>query len=139
MTRTTTVVLLLAGLAPSACAVDDAPLVLPEPVQQPSPFQYPEQLWDEGVEGQAVVMVHVTTEGDVDSVYVRTTSGHEEMDSSAVRGARDLRFTPGRRGPDPVEVWVRIPVRFSKSPPEQGDGMGGVDGDGDGRGQTGGE
>lgn len=138
MTRTATAIL-VAALTTSACAVEDAPLVLPEPIKQPSPFLYPERLWDEGVEGQAVVMVHVTEEGDVDSVYVRSTSGHEAMDSAAVAGARELRFRPGRRGVDAVEVWVRIPVRFSKTPPEQGDQVGGGEGDGDGRGQSGGE
>ena len=103
-------------LACASCA-SDAPLELPVPMDQESPFRYPESLWDEGVEGQAVVMVLVGAEGTVDSVYLRQTSGWEEMDSAAVRGARVLRFEPGRRGTDPVDVWVRLPVRFSKTPP----------------------
>lgn len=107
------------ALTCGACA-NDAPLELPVPMEQESPFQYPESLWDEGVEGQAVVMVLVGAEGTVDSVYVRQTSGFQEMDSAAVRGARVLRFEPGRRGTDPVDVWVRLPVRFSKSPPAAG-------------------
>jgi TonB family protein len=115
ITTTTTV-----ALACVACATD-APLELPVAMEQASPFVYPEQLWDRNVEGQAVVMVHVTPEGTVDSVYVRTTSGYEEMDSAAVVGARELRFQPGRRGEDAVDVWVRLPVRFSKSPPQPGE------------------
>ena len=112
---------LLLALIGSACA-NDAPLELPVPLPPAtSPFVYPEALWDEGVEGQAVVMVHVTTEGTVDSVYVRSTSGYAEMDSAALRGARELRFEPGRRGVDPVEVWVRLPVRFTKTPPGEND------------------
>jgi protein TonB len=110
--------LLLAALA--GCA-SDAPLVLPVPVEQESPFIYPEALWDEGVEGQAVVMVHVNEGGAVDSVYVRSTSGYEAMDSAALQGARVLRFEPGRRGAEPVPVWVRLPVRFSKTPPAPGE------------------
>ena len=108
---------LLVALA--ACASEE-PLVLPVAVEQETPFVYPEELWDENVEGQAIVMVHVTAEGGVDSVYVRSTSGYEEMDSAAVSGARELRFEPGRRGADPVDVWVRLPVRFTKSPPAEG-------------------
>lgn len=104
-------------LTHAACA-SDAPLELPVPMEQESPFLYPESLWDEGVEGQAVVMVLVGAEGTVDSVYLRQTSGWEEMDSAAVRGARVLRFEPGRRGDDAVDVWVRLPVRFTKTPPE---------------------
>lgn len=107
---------ILAVLLLGACG-SDAPLELPTPIEQASPFVYPESLWDEGVEGQAVVMVHVSAEGDVDSAYVRSTSGYAAMDSAAIAGAWLLRFTPGRRGEDPVGVWVRVPVRFSKSPP----------------------
>ena len=115
-----------AALSMAACG-SDAPLSLPVPIAQASPFVYPETLWDEGVEGQSVVMLHVTQAGAVDSVYVRSTSGYEEMDSAAVRGARELRFQPGRRGEDPVEVWVRLPVRFSKSPPAPGEEVEGAD------------
>ena len=114
-----TVAALGVALSCGACA-NDAPLELPVPMEQESPFQYPESLWDQNVEGQAVVMVLVGAEGAVDSVYLRQTSGWEEMDSAAVRGARVLRFEPGRRGADPVDVWVRLPVRFSKTPPAAG-------------------
>ena len=117
------------AVACAACA-SDAPLELPVAVDQPSPFVYPEELWDRNVEGQAVVMVHVTMEGTVDSVYVRSTSGYEAMDSAAVTGARELRFRPGRRGEDAVDVWVRLPVRFSKSPPEQVEETDGDEGQG---------
>ena len=109
------------ALALSACS-SDSPLVLPVAVEQETPFVYPEELWDEGIESQAVVMVHVTAEGTVDSVYVRTTSGYEAMDTAALRGARELRFEPGRRGEETVDVWVRLPVRFSRTPPAAGDG-----------------
>jgi TonB family protein len=102
----------------AAACTNDAPLALPVPVdRETSPFVYPEEMWDEGVEGQAIVMVHVSQAGDVDSVYIRNTSGYEALDSAAVQGARTLRFEPGRRGADPVDVWVRLPVRFSKTPP----------------------
>ena len=108
------------AVALTACG-GEAPLVLPVAIEQETPFVYPEELWDEGVESQAVVMVHVTAEGTVDSVYVRTTSGYEAMDTAALRGARELRFEPGRRGEKPVDVWVRLPVRFSRTPPAAGD------------------
>lgn len=135
MTRTLPA--LLAALTMIACAGEEAPLELPTPLLQETPFIYPEALWDEGVEGQAVVMLHVSAEGTVDSVYVRTTSGYEAMDAAAVEGAKAMRFTPGRRGPDPVDVWIRLPVRFSKTPPGPGEG-GGV-GEGGGAGEMRGE
>lgn len=108
-----------AALTLAACNGDE-PLELPAPIEQSSPFVYPEDLWDQGVEGQAIVMVHVSERGTVDSVYVRSTSGYESMDSAAVQGARTMRFRPARRGEDNVDAWVRLPVRFSKNPPAPG-------------------
>jgi len=107
-----TCVLLAAGCAAS----DDAPLSTAQPIYSgpaESPFRYPEALWDEGVEGETMLMVHVTPEGGVDSAYVERSSGRSAMDSAALAGAPALRFQPARRGSEAVDVWVRLPVRFS--------------------------
>lgn len=117
MARAAGALVLLVPIAAGACTTEEPPLELPTLVEAASPFVYPEDLWDANVEGQAVVMVHVTAEGAVDSVYVRSTSGYQAMDSAAAAGARQLRFNPGRRGEELVESWVRLPVRFSKAPP----------------------
>lgn len=83
------------------------------PVQQPgSPFHYPEELWDAGVEGETVLRLYVNEEGGVDTVRVERESGYAAFDSSALAGARDLRFNPARRGEAPVGVWVLLPVQF---------------------------
>lgn len=88
---------------------------LPEvpPRQLPgSPFHYPEELWDAEVEGETLLRLFVTGEGQVDSVRVERESGYPAFDSSAVAGAQDLRFEPARRGEQPVSVWVLLPVQF---------------------------
>jgi len=95
----------------------------PEPIPGESPFRYPIALWDARAEGSAVVMVHVTDMGGVDSVYVLESSGDPGFDSAALSGARELRFTPGRRGEDRVAMWARLPVHF-RLPPDSV--MGGV-------------
>lgn len=77
-----------------------------------SPFQYPEELWDAGVEGETTLRIFVTAQGSVDSVRVEQSSGHAAFDSSAVHGAQALRFEPARRGEEPVGVWVLLPVEF---------------------------
>lgn len=119
MTRGFTAATTLAGLALIGCdSGPEAPLVLPVPIAQESPFRYPESLWDEHVEGQVLLMVRVAENGAIDSVYVREGSGHAAMDSAAVAGARELRFEPGTRAGEPVPVWMRLPVRFSKAPPQ---------------------
>lgn len=100
----------------------------PEPITEPrslaleSPFEYPVELWDTGVEGESIVMVHVTDTGSVDSVYVLQRSSHEAFDSAAVVGAYELRFAPGRRGDERIAMWVRLPVRFQLQDPGAGGG-----------------
>jgi protein TonB len=77
-----------------------------------SPFHYPEELWDAGVEGETMLEIHVSRSGSVDSAKVHESSGHEEFDSAAVRGVSGLRFEPARRGDDSVAVTVLLPVQF---------------------------
>lgn len=103
------VLLPLAG----AC-LSDEPIRRPEPLVSGSPFRYPVELWDAGTEGETVLMVHITAVGEVDSAYVFRSSGHPEFDSAAVAGAYDLRFTPGRRGEERVDMWARLPVSFTR-------------------------
>lgn len=94
---------------------------LPEtaPVQLPgAAFHYPEELWDAGVEGETVLRLFVTEEGAVDTVRVERESGYAAFDSSAIDGARELRFEPARRGDAPVSVWVLLPVQFELPQPD---------------------
>ncbi|MCY3546318.1 MAG: energy transducer TonB, partial [Gemmatimonadetes bacterium] len=60
-------------------------------------------------------------EGGVDSVAVVESSGHAALDSAALLGARGMEFEPARRAGEPLRVWARVPVHFSKSaePPAQ--------------------
>ena len=93
-----------------------------EEIESPSPLSasvlidYPLDLWDQGIEGSSILRVRVTDVGDVDSVVVVESSGFASFDSSAVRGARTLRFSPARQGDKRIEVWAHVPVHFSKKP-----------------------
>ncbi len=99
---------LVAGCGP------EEPIELPRPVNAESPFEFPITLWDEGVEGETRLMVHVTTLGEVDTAYVKESSGYAEFDSAAVAGVGNLRFTPGRKGEKRVDRWVVLPVKFTR-------------------------
>jgi len=108
------------------CGGKEEPVELPRPLLAESPFEFPISLWDAGVEGETRLMVRVTALGEVDSVYVKESSGYPEFDSAAVAGAGNLKFIPGRRGEKRVAHWVVLPVRFTKDSasvtgaPEQG-------------------
>ena len=100
----------LAILAAQGCA-EPAPETPPRQLAG-SPFHYPEELWDAGVEGETLLRLFVNEDGRVDSTRVEESSGHAEFDSAAVAGSRDLRFEPALRAEERVGVWVLLPVQF---------------------------
>ena len=109
----------IALLAPAAVCVSAAaacerrPVVETEPVplQEPA-FQYPEDLWDAGVEGKTVLRIYIDTAGLVDTARVETPSQHAAFDSAALAGTGALRFEPARRDGAAVGKWVLLPVEF---------------------------
>ena len=100
--------LLLAGCGAGADVED------PTPLYGQVPVEYPLDLWDADVEGETLLRVRVTDTGSVDSVEVLEASGYPAFDSAAVRGARQLRYSPARRNGDRNSVWAKVPVRFTK-------------------------
>ena len=104
------------AIAAGAC-VSDEPVQQPTPLFEGAPFEFPMALWDRGAEGETILMVHITPVGTVDSAYVHESSGYAQFDSAAIAGAHLLRFTPGRRGDRRVDMWARLPVRFSRNAP----------------------
>ncbi len=105
--------LVLSALASSGCSGDRG-IERPRPLFDDSPVEYPLTLWDQGIEGSTLVRVLVNETGVVDSVVVVETSGHSAFDSAAVRGAKHMTFEPATRKGEPVRVWARVPVHFSK-------------------------
>ena len=99
----------------SGCSGDQE-IESPSPLSASVPIDYPLDLWDQGIEGSSILRVRVSDMGAVDSVVVMESSGYPAFDSSAVRGARRLRFSPARQGDKRIEVWAHVPVHFSKKP-----------------------
>jgi protein TonB len=99
----------LTTLAPTA-----ADTALPTVVSDTSPFAYPVELWDRGVEGETELMILVSEMGEVDSAYISKASGVEPFDSAALAGARRLQFSPARTGERRIAKWIRVPIRFSR-------------------------
>ena len=122
----------LAALAAlSGC--DSGPAVeSPRLLSDADAIVYPLEMWEQDAEGIAVVIALINEHGTVDSVRIVESSGHELLDSTAVRGAREMEFAPAVRDGEPVAVWTRLPVHFSKSADPEGasetTGAGSVDG-----------
>jgi protein TonB len=109
--RTGRYALPLAALLLAACGKEQ-PQTPPHQRAAGSPFHYPEELWDAGVEGETLLRIFVGEGGGVDTIRVERTSGYAAFDSSAVHGAREIRFDPAHRGTVPVGAWVLLPVQF---------------------------
>jgi protein TonB len=103
--------LLMLPLAAGCEEEEPVPEIPPRQVS-PSPFHYPEELWDAGVSGETLLRIFIGAGGGVDTVRVERSSGHTAFDSAAVRGARELRFEPATRGGEPQGTWRRLPVQF---------------------------
>jgi protein TonB len=116
MNPTRTLAALAVCLAATA-ACQRKPVVETEPVAlTPPAFQYPEDLWDAGVEGKTVLRILITEQGSVDSARVETPSGYAAFDSAALAGTSALRFDPAKRDGTPIRKWVLLPVEFDIAP-----------------------
>lgn len=78
---------------------------------------YPPQFRDAGIGGTAQVRLLIDRAGRVAEATIIRSSGYPEMDSAAVRVARDTRFAPARQGTDPVCITLGIPLTFSPEMP----------------------
>ncbi|MBK8323400.1 MAG: energy transducer TonB [Betaproteobacteria bacterium] len=89
----------------SAVVVPAAYLATPEPA-------YPASAREEGEEGIVLLKVRVSRSGLPEEIVLERSSGFRELDRAAVAGVKRWTFTPARRGAEPIEAWMRIPVRF---------------------------
>ncbi len=89
---------------------------VPVAINSESPFQYPADLYDQGVEGEVRLRLFVDDMGRVhpESTTVASSSGTPALDSAAVRGAALLRFAPAHKDGQPVGTAFYQPVIFRR-------------------------
>jgi len=89
---------------------------MPVAINGESPFQYPPELFDAGVEGEVRLRLFVDAMGRVvpESTRVSSSSGTPGLDSAALRGAAELRLAPGTRESGPVAMAFYQPVIFRR-------------------------
>lgn len=63
-------------------------------------------------EGQVMLRVLVSPEGQPTRVELRTSSGSDRLDRAAQEAVTRWRFVPARRGDVAVEAWVLVPIVF---------------------------
>ena len=90
------------------------PLVLAHPLYSVNPEpEYPPLARRRGLEGSVVLEVLVDEQGAVSELTVQRSSGHRLLDDAALKSVKTWRFEPGRRGGEPQEMKVLVPVRFA--------------------------
>lgn len=77
------------------------------------PPKYPQAARRRHYQGTVLLDVRVTPQGRAAEVKVIQSSGYPILDESALSTVRQWRFTPARRGMQPIEMWVEVPVRFA--------------------------
>jgi len=105
---------LRAATAPSALVAAER-IVAPEyraAYLQNTPPRYPASARRSGEQGTVYLHVLVTVDGRAAQVEVERSSGSKVLDRAALDAVRGWRFVPARRGVQPVEKWVGIPITY---------------------------
>src|SRR5688500_12754154 len=76
----------------------DRPDELPVMVNRDLPFRYPVALYARKVQGNVMLRLFVDRDGRIlaESTRVEESSGHNALDSAAVKGSQELYFIPAK-------------------------------------------
>jgi TonB family protein len=92
----------------------DAPDEKPRMLNEDLPFHYPPALYARKVQGNVTLRLYLDHAGEVmpDSTRIEQSSGYPGLDSAAVKGSQDLRFTPAKLRGRPLAASILFPVYF---------------------------
>jgi protein TonB len=96
--------------APSGAATPPA-LVPAAYLRTPEPA-YPVSAREEGEEGVVLLRVRISRSGQPEEIVLDRSSGFPALDRAAIAGVKRWSFTPARRGDEPIEAWMQVPIRF---------------------------
>ena len=96
--------------APAAPPAEEPPV----PINPVSPVRYPPALLAQGIEGRVLLRLYVDSAGNVvpDSVRIAESSGYPALDSAALVGAPDLRYSPALHQGRAIPAPFLQPVQF---------------------------
>ncbi len=84
---------------------------IPEYKDNPPPV-YPRIARRKGYQGTVILEVLVNQNGKVEDLRVYQSSGYPSLDDAASTSVFQWTFLPGMKENKPVEMWVKLPVRF---------------------------
>jgi len=80
-------------------------------LRNPAPG-YPPAARRSGVQGTVTLKVLVTRDGIPARVEIERTSGSSHLDNAALDTVKTWRFIPARRGTEPIDEYVIVPIVF---------------------------
>ena len=93
----------------------EVPITLPEynanHLRNPPP-EYPAIAKRLHLEGTVLVRVLVSPAGLPKKIELARTSGTPVLDDAALKAVKNWAFVPARKGVEPVEAWVEVPINF---------------------------
>ncbi|HXF67131.1 MAG TPA: energy transducer TonB, partial [Burkholderiales bacterium] len=76
------------------------------------PPRYPLAARRAGEQGTVLLRVLVARDGQPARVELERSSGSRHLDAAALEAVKAWRFIPARRGTEPLESWVLVPIVF---------------------------
>lgn len=100
-----------AAVAESAKGRPTEPKLIPASMAKPV---YPEAERKSGVEGTVILTVEISAAGAVAGAKVdKPVDGHPAFSDAAIAAVKQWRFEPARLDGKPVDIAVKIPVKFT--------------------------
>ena len=65
-----------------------------------------------GEQGKVVVRVFIETDGTASKAEIRTSSGYDRLDQTALQTVLRWRYVPGKRAGVAEAMWFNIPISF---------------------------
>ena len=73
-------------------------------------ISYPKEAKKNGIDGIVTVSVLISKTGLVEEAEI--VDGIPELDESAIKAIKKVKFKPGKHKGKPVNVWMDVPVHF---------------------------
>lgn len=74
---------------------------------------YPRSLREAGIGGEVLMWVWVDAQGNPSNPQINRSSGHAQLDETALAIAQRMRFSPAMLLDKPIGVWIGQPISFS--------------------------
>lgn len=88
------------------------PIVPPRVIYSLKPI-YPNTALKNGIEGVVVVSTVIGFLGEIQNLYVKSSSGNIDLDNAALDAVKNFRFYPAIQGKNAIISMIEIPIRFT--------------------------